>query len=112
MLKHNVGSVLVEDSQREIVGIVTKNDILRQMIAGKNLKTTQAGDIMSYPVASCNRTDTLEEALRKFGNYSRLVVKAEDGKVVGVAKKKIVERFANVSLAYDFIQRRLRKPGD
>lgn len=111
MLKNNVGSVLVENAG-EIQGIITKNDVLRQITAGKDLKTTKAEDVMSHPVASCSRTDTIEEALRKFGNYSRLMVKAEDGKVVGVAKKKIVERFANVSLAYDFVQRRLRKPGD
>jgi len=112
MLEHNVGSVLVKDSGEEIIGIITKNDILRQLIAGKDLKSIIAKNVMSHPVASCNKTDTIEDALKKFGNYSRLVVKDETGKVVGVAKKKIVERFATVSLAYDFVQRRVRRAGD
>jgi len=112
MLKQNVGSVLVMDMKKEVVGIITKNDVLRQLIAGRNLKTTVAKDVMSHPVAFCNRTDTVEEALKKFQDYSRLAVKGEDGKIVGVVKKKIVERFAQVSLAYNFVQRRVQKPGD
>ena len=111
MLKHNVGSVLVNEKGK-IVGIITKNDLLRQIVAGKNLEKTRAGEVMSHPVASCNKTDTIEEALKKFQNYSRLAVKDENGNIVGIVKKKIAERFAQVSLAYDFVKRRIKTPRD
>ena len=103
MLEQNVGSVLVEEGGR-VVGIITKNDLLRQIISGKSLEE-KAEYVMSHSVASCNKTDAISEALEKFQGHSRLVIKDEKGKVIGVVKKKIAERFARTSLAYDFVHR-------
>jgi len=93
------------ENSKRVVGIIMKNDLLRRIIAGKSLEKIKAGDEMSHPVASCNKTDTIEDALKKFRDYSRLAVKDEEGKVVGVVKKKIAERFAQVSLTYEFHRR-------
>ena len=109
MLSRNVGSVLVEDG-RDIVGIVTKNDLLRAYLSGKSWKDTAAQTVMSHPVATCNAEDTIDAALEKFQNtrYSRLAVKDMTGKIVAVVKRKIVERFVRVSAAHDIVSRRAR----
>lgn len=109
MLSRNVGSVLVERG-REIAGIVTKNDLLRAYLSGRPWKDTAAESVMSYPVASCNGNDAIDEALDKFQNthYSRLAVRNETGKIVAVVKRKIVERFVRVSAAQDIVSRRVR----
>jgi len=108
MLDRNVGSVLVQ-SDHEIVGIVTKNDLLRANLSGRSWKETTADIVMSHPVATCEGDDTIDEALHKFQNtrYSRLAVKDKTGRIVGVAKRKIVERFLLVSAGYDMVRRQI-----
>jgi len=108
MLDRNVGSVLVE-SGHDVVGIVTKNDLLRAYLSGRSWKETTAAVLMSHPVATCDADDTIDEALHKFQNtrYSRLAVKDKTGKIVGVAKRKIVERFLLVSAGYDMVRRQI-----
>ena len=108
MLDRNVGSVLVE-SGHDVVGIVTKNDLLRGYLSGRSWKETTADVVMSHPVATCNDDDTIDEALHKFQNthYSRLAVKDKTGKIVAVVKKKIVERFLRVYAAQDIVRKRM-----
>lgn len=108
MLDRNVGSVLVENDH-DVVGIVTKNDLLRAYLSGRPWKETTADVVMSHPVATCDADDTIDEALHKFQNtrYSRLAVKDKTGKIVGVAKRKIVERFLLVSAGYDIVRRQM-----
>lgn len=108
MLDRNVGSVLVE-SGHDVVGIVTKNDLLRAYLSGRSWKETAADVVMSHPVATCDADDTIDEALHKFKNtrYSRLAVKDKTGKIVGVVKRKIVERFMLVSAGYDIVRRQM-----
>lgn len=108
MLDRNVGSVLVE-SGHDVVGIVTKNNLLRANLSGRSWKETTADAVMSHPVATCDADDTIDEALHKFQNtrYSRLAVKDKTGKIVGVAKRKIAERFLLVSAGYDIVRRQI-----
>lgn len=107
MLDRKVGSVLVE-STHDVVGIMTKNDLLRAYLSGRTWKETTVDAVMSHPVATCNADDTIDEALHKFENtrYSRLAVKDKTGKIIGVAKRKILERFQLISANYDMTRRR------
>jgi CBS domain-containing protein len=107
MLDRKVGSVLVE-SAHDVVGIVTKNDLLRTCLSGRTWNKTTVDAVMSHPVATCNADDTIDEALHKFENtrYSRLAVKDKTGKIIGVAKMKILERFQLMSANYDMVRRR------
>jgi len=106
MLDRKVGSVLVK-SAHDVVGIVTKNDLLRAYLSGRTWKETTVDAVMSHPVATCNADDTIDEALREFENtrYSRLGVKDKSGKIIGVAKMKILERFQLISANYDMVRR-------
>ena len=108
MLDRNVGSVLVE-KDHDIVGIVTKNDLLRAYLSGRSWKETAADIVMSHPVETCDIDDTVDEALHKFRNTgrSRLAVKDKTGKIVAVAKRKIVERFVLVSAGYDTVRKQM-----
>ena len=100
ILNEDVGSVLVKQGE-DIIGIITQNDLLRAVLKEKDFNQTLAKDIMSYPLDYCEYDDSLEEAFKKFEQTgrSRLVVKRE-GKVVGVLKRKILERFKTAQRAY------------
>jgi len=100
IIDEDVGSVLIKQEE-EIVGIITEKDLLRAVLRNKDFNQTQAQEIMSSPLDCCEAEDSLEKSIEIFEKTkrSRLVVKRE-GKVVGVMRKKIVERFLNVSQKY------------
>ena len=51
MTRHNVGSLLVLDKHRQLVGIFTERDLLRRVVAaGLDPETTAVGDVMSTDV--------------------------------------------------------------
>jgi len=97
IIKEDVGSVLVK-KEKDICGIITEKDLLRAILNNMNFSKTQAETIMSSPLDCCEAEYTLELCMHIFDNTNRtrLVVK-RDGEVVGVVRKKIVERFLHVS---------------
>ena len=97
IISEDVGSVLVKKGGN-ICGIITEKDLLRAILKKMDFSETQAENIMSSPLDYCEAENTLEECMDIFDNTNRtrLVVK-RDGKVVGVMRKKIVERFLHVS---------------
>lgn len=97
IIKEDVGSVLVK-KEKDICGIITEKDLLRAILNNMNFSKTQAETIMSSPLDCCEAEYTLEFCMHIFDNTNRtrLVVK-RDGEVVGVVRKKIVERFLHVS---------------
>jgi len=104
IIDKDVGSVLIKQEE-EIVGIITEKDLLRAVLRHRDFETTEAKEIMSSPLDCCEAEDSLErcmDLLRKT-NRSRLVVKQE-GKVVGVMSKKIVERFLRMSKIYSLAE--------
>ena len=103
IINEDVGSVLVE-KEKKICGIITEKDLLRAILKKMDFSKTQASIIMSSPLDYCDAENTLEECMNIFDNTNRtrLVVK-RDGKVVGIMRKKIVERFLNVSKKHSLI---------
>jgi signal-transduction protein with cAMP-binding, CBS, and nucleotidyltransferase domain len=97
IISEDVGSVLVK-KEGDICGIITEKDLLRAILKRMDFSKTQATNIMSSPLDCCEAENTLEECMNIFNNKkrTRLVVK-RDGEVVGVMRKKIVERFLHVS---------------
>jgi signal-transduction protein with cAMP-binding, CBS, and nucleotidyltransferase domain len=100
IIDEDVGSVLIKQEE-EITGIITEKDLLRAVLKHKDFETTQAGEIMSSPLDCCEAEDSLEKCMEIFKktNRTRLVVKRE-GKVVGVMRRKILERFLNTAKRY------------
>ena len=100
IIDEDVGSVLIKQEE-EMIGIITEKDLLRAVLRHKDFETTQAREIMSSPLDCCEAEDSLEKCMELFEktNRSRLVVRRE-GKVVGIMRRKILERFLNIAKRY------------
>jgi len=105
ILQENVGSIIVNRGE-ESVGIITSNDLLRAVLNGLDFDAAKAAEIMSQPLEIFDMEKDLDEALKKFEETgrSRLVI-FKDGKVVGILKKTIAERFKGVSGAFKFSEK-------
>lgn len=85
MIKFEVGSIVVVKAEN-VVGIVTKGDVLRRgMLLGLDPKTTSVERVMSRNVVTIGKDATLEEASRLMSEkkVSKLPV-LENGKLVGI----------------------------
>jgi CBS domain-containing protein len=85
IIEYNVGCVVVV-SGPDVVGIITKGDILRKTtLLGLNPSTTSVEKVMSYKVATTGKDSTIEDASRLMSQkkVSKLPV-LEDGKLVGI----------------------------
>lgn len=100
IIDEDAGSVIIKQEE-EIAGIITEKDLLRAVLRHKDFETTQAREVMSSPLDCCEVEDSLEKCMETFEktNRTRLVVKRE-GKVVGVMRRKILERFLKTAKRY------------
>ena len=98
----HVGSLLVSHGE-EIAGIITINDLLGAVLAGRDLDATCARDIMSHPVERIPQDMSIEDALRVFERKgcARLVVMS-GSKAAGMLKKTVAERFKGLTGMYTF----------
>ncbi len=102
MLKENTGSVLVQHGE-ETVGMITVNDILRAVLAGKDFDIVSAEEIMSRPLDTIDIDRDIEQAMKKFEETGRTrLVVMEGSRVAGIVKRKIAERFKGVSSLLHF----------
>lgn len=83
--KYNVGSLLVKNGERELLGIVTEWDFTRKAIAnGMDFRNTKIRDIMTTDLITVNPNMDIFEALRLMNetNVRHLPV-MENNKLVG-----------------------------
>ena len=82
----SVGSVVVIDSERRPLGILTDRDLaLRVIAAGRDPAKTSAGDVMSTDLLTAARQDSAIEVLQKLeARGVRRAPLVEDGHVVGL----------------------------
>ena len=86
MSEGNVGSVLVSDGHKKLLGFVTDRQIIVRAIAyERNPSTTTVEDIMTKWPMTISPETTCKEALDIMGNYGyrRLPVE-KDGNLVGI----------------------------
>lgn len=89
MRKHNVGSVLIMETN-DLKGILTVADMTYRLVAeGRDPDKTQLGEIMTPDPDTISPDGTAIEALRMMqdGGYRHLPV-VEDGTVLGVASRR------------------------
>ena len=86
MNKNHIGCVPICDDQNSLVGIITDRDItLRTIACDKDAKTTNASDIMTCNVCTCNQNDDVSEAERKMStNQIRRIPVVDNNKVIGM----------------------------
>ena len=87
MKQNSIGSVLILDGDNAI-GIVTQRDIINRVVArGKNPSEIKISTIMSTPIISINKNETLEKALdvMEKNKIRRIVVVDENNKLYGIS---------------------------
>lgn len=105
MRKHHVGDVVVveyQDDKRIPVGIVTDRDIVIEAVALQvNTEVFTAGDLMSSPVISVQKSDGLVETLRLMRNNKirRLPVVSADGALYGIVTADDIIRLLAMELS-------------
>jgi predicted transcriptional regulator len=84
---NNIGSILVGNNE-EVHGIITSNDLLRQIAINSNQKETTANDIMSSPVIKISKNMEIDNLYEHFNKHkvSRLILTNDSDKIVGVVR--------------------------
>ena len=91
---NNIGSIIVKDDDL-IKGIITVNDLLRQMEKNRDPYKTKAQDVMSSPVIMVNKDMEIDELVDVFNQHqvSRMVLRDDKNKVVGVVRDIAVYKY-------------------
>jgi len=86
MNQNHIGCVPVCDEQNSLVGIITDRDIILRTIAcDKDVKTTNASEIMTTNVCTCNKEDDIYDAeLKMANNQIRRIPVVDNNKVIGI----------------------------
>ncbi|WXG41304.1 MAG: CBS domain-containing protein [Candidatus Freyarchaeum deiterrae] len=97
MVDEEVGSLLVEDETREIVGMITDREIFQIVAEGENPKELIAEDVMISPVFTVDRNASITEVQMIFEQTDAERIAVEDGgKIVGVINRKIFDRLMTI----------------
>lgn len=87
MSAKNYGSVIVIDSDRKVIGVVTERDVMNKVVAkGLDAKKTPLSAIMTENPRLANETDDLLDWLRIMSNerFRRLPVVDKDGRIQAI----------------------------
>ena len=86
MEKNHIGCVPDWDNQNCLVGVITDRDIiLRTVACDKDVKSTNASDIMTCNVCTCNENDDISDAEQKMAtNQIRRIPVVDNNKVIGI----------------------------
>lgn len=86
MEKNHIGCIPVCNEENCIVGVITDRDIiLRSIACDKDVKNTNASDIMTCNVCTCNENDDISEAENKMAkNQIRRIPVVDNNKVIGI----------------------------
>ena len=98
MVNRKVGSLIIVDDKGGLLGIVTKTDLVRGVVAkGLPPNTVKLGDIMSRDPYYVTTEDSVRYAAELMGYHGighLPVVDMESGKVVGVISMRDIIRLA------------------
>ena len=101
MAEHNIGSVVVVDDDRHVVGMLTDRDIAVRAVGRDLAPDTEVGSIMSNEVISVGLSADTAAAARQMGTRGcrRLPVIDEEGRVVAVVSAEDLYRVGSEVLA-------------
>nr|WP_294807114.1 CBS domain-containing protein [uncultured Nitrososphaera sp.] len=93
MDKHDIGSVVIIDSNGSPSGIITERDIVRLVGSPKTSFAASAKSVMKKPIITADAITSLKDALQTMQskNIRRLPI-VEKGKMVGIITDKDIFR--------------------
>ena len=88
MNTRHIGSILVLDDDRHVLGVFTERDVMRRIVAEhRDPDTTRLAEVMTSPVA-CAQPNTTTDEMRAVMREKRIrhipVVDEDDDRVVGM----------------------------
>ena len=86
LAEKKIGAVVVVDDARAVAGILSERDIVRGLSdRGASIMTQSVGDLMTAPVETCTRSETVDDVMRRMteGRFRHMPV-TEAGELVGV----------------------------
>ena len=86
MLTRNISSVIIGNEKEDLLGLVTKTDLLDVCTCGKNIEDTIASEIMERDIHFCNEKDTIEQVSEEMIKHKvhHLLVRNEKNELVGL----------------------------
>lgn len=115
MTRHHVGSILVMENSRHLVGIFTERDLLQRVAAKNlNLQRTKIGDVMTRDVIVVSSETPRGEVRRLMETHHIRHIPVSDGDhVIGVISLRDVLRFENAEKEFEIEQLRqyIQQPG-
>jgi CBS domain-containing protein len=94
LARPEVRAVFVVDDGGRLVGVVTRNTLVREVVAaGRDPQSTALGDIAESPNATIDSETPLTDgfAFMEERDYERVPV-VDDGRLVGVLARAVVQR--------------------
>lgn len=111
MIEKNVGSLIITDERGSLLGIVTKTDLVRGVVApGRDPGSVMLGEIMTRNPYYVTTDSLVKEAAEIMGSYGighLPVIDAESRKVVGVISMRDIVRLAPHYIDLALMKRRM-----
>lgn len=110
MYKNNIGSIIVKKNE-VIKGIITVNDLLREVAKNSNQEETTAKDIMSSPVICVSKDLEIDELVDAFNKHkvSRMVLTNKKDDVVGIVRDIAVYKCMTLFKYDNEVKKRFRQ---
>lgn len=108
MTQHNIGSMLVMQKGRHLIGIFTERDLLQRVVVKKrDPETTKIADVMTKDVIVVASDTPRDEVLQIMEKHHIRHIPVSDGRqVLGVISLRDVLRFENAEKEFEISQLR------
>jgi predicted transcriptional regulator len=96
-MTHNIGSILVKSPGGGYIGLLTDRLFFKAVAEGKGeMSGKKVGELGLEPIVLVNKSADIDEVRRNFRKTpsGRLVMTDDEGRVVGLLKKKNIDRFS------------------
>ncbi len=87
MIENRIGSVVVVDSEEKSIGIITKENLIKHVLAeNKKADEVTAEEVMSSPVITASPSLTIIQAMQTMfkDGIRHLIILGKDGKIAGI----------------------------
>ena len=85
LAEHNIGALVVCDSDSAVLGIVSERDVVRRLVDGADVLDTEVAEIMTTDVAICHSSSSVDDLrIEMTERRIRHLPVVDDGVLVGI----------------------------